>query len=278
MAEYLKLDKLSGLLSDFYKVTGQRIGIFDGNMSIILECPKRHSPFCERIRSSQEGTRRCRECDNYGMHEALKSGRTITYRCHAGLLEACSPIYDKDKIAGYLMFGQVIYDRNIDDQHDMIFDKCRDIIDVRSFNNLFGSIRTISPDYLDAATNIMTACVGYIQLEQLIKLQNEGLWGQMQHYIDNNADTAFTLSDMANDLAVSISTLCKTAKRYSGKSVGQLVIDLRIKRAKHLLANERNLTVSQVSAVVGIEDYNYFSRIFKKETGYSPTEYRKQAQ
>ena len=176
------------------------------------------------------------------------------------------------------MFGQVIYDRNIDDQHDMIFDKCRDIIDVRSFNNLFGSIRTISPDYLDAATNIMTACVGYIQLEQLIKLQNEGLWGQMQHYIDNNADTAFTLSDMANDLAVSISTLCKTAKRYSGKSVGQLVIDLRIKRAKHLLANERNLTVSQVSAVVGIEDYNYFSRIFKKETGYSPTEYRKQAQ
>jgi YesN/AraC family two-component response regulator len=100
----------------------------------------------------------------------------------------------------------------------------------------------------------------------------------MQHYIDYNADTAFTLSDMANDLAVSISTLCKTAKRYSGKSVGQLVIDLRIKRAKHLLANERNLTVSQVSAVVGIEDYNYFSRIFKKETGYSPTEYRKQAQ
>ena len=47
MAEYLKLDKLSGLLSDFYKVTGQRIGIFDGNMSIILNVPNGTARFAK---------------------------------------------------------------------------------------------------------------------------------------------------------------------------------------------------------------------------------------
>jgi AraC-like DNA-binding protein len=141
------------------------------------------------------------------------------------------------------------------------------------FSQLFESIRKIPSDYLNAAANIMAACVGYIRLEQMLKLSREDLWGRMKHYIEKKANMPFALMEMADDLSVSVSTLCKTAQKRAGKTVGQLVTAQRIEHAKSLLADE-NLTITDIAALVGIEDYNYFSRLFRKETGVTPKAYR----
>lgn len=47
----------------------------------------------------------------------------------------------------------------------------------------------------------------------------------------------------------------------------------RVHLAKKLLKSD--FMVKEVGDMVGINDYNYFSKLFKKETGYSPTEYKK---
>jgi AraC-like DNA-binding protein len=139
---------------------------------------------------------------------------------------------------------------------------------------LFEGIRKIPADYLNAVANIMSACVGYIRLEQLMKLSREDLWCQMQHYIEKKAGCHFSLSEMSSDLSVSVSTLCKTAQARSGKTIGYLVMEQRIARAKKLLADD-HLLIADIASRVGLDDYNYFSRLFKKETGISPTEFRK---
>jgi two-component system response regulator YesN len=48
---------------------------------------------------------------------------------------------------------------------------------------------------------------------------------------------------------------------------------LRIEEAKELISNEL-LSLKEVCYEVGYNDPNYFSRVFKKVTGMSPTEYR----
>ena len=48
---------------------------------------------------------------------------------------------------------------------------------------------------------------------------------------------------------------------------------IRINQAKHLLINEA-VSIEEIAWNVGYEDASYFTRIFKKETGYTPTEYR----
>ena len=266
--------ELSRLLADFYSVTGQRIGIFDVNMNILMEHPKRHSPFCRKIRSGVKGTHRCNACDAYGMRESVKTGKTFTYRCHAGLLEVCCPILDDEGITGFLMFGQVLYDGNREGQRQEVWNQCGEFFqNYEEFLALFEGIRKIPADYLNAAANIMSACVGYIRLEQLMKLSKEDLWGQMQHYIEKKAGSHFSLSEMSRDLSVSISTLCKTAQARAGKTVGRLVIEQRIARAKKLL-EDNSLSIAEVASRVGVDDYNYFSRLFKKETGVTPSEFR----
>lgn len=52
--------------------------------------------------------------------------------------------------------------------------------------------------------------------------------------------------------------------------------DLRMKRAKEFLT-ETGLSIKAVSYETGYSDPNYFSKIFKKHTGLTPTEYRHNA-
>ena len=62
------------------------------------------------------------------------------------------------------------------------------------------------------------------------------------------------------------------------KSVGVNFVDylteLRINAAKDLL-KDPFLTMSEVASMVGYESANYFTRVFKKNTGITPTEYRR---
>jgi two-component system response regulator YesN len=63
-------------------------------------------------------------------------------------------------------------------------------------------------------------------------------------------------------------------KQETGLSITAYVIKKRIEKAKQLLI-ERVLTLPEVAERVGFSDYNYFSRVFKKEVGVSPINYRK---
>ena len=62
----------------------------------------------------------------------------------------------------------------------------------------------------------------------------------------------------------------------TGQTILQYTNRLRITKAKELL-HFTNDSVSEIAAEVGIEDLYYFSRLFKKLVGMSPSEYRKRA-
>lgn len=261
------------LIKDFYVVTGQRIGFFDKNFNIIAEYPKKCCDFCECIRQHPDGFCACMKSDRTLLEEASK-GKTIRNRCHAGLLEVCAPIIDDMGISGYLMFGQILYDKNVEIQHNEIKKLTSIYFNEDVFNDRISSVRTLSPDYIDSVENIMTACISYIHLNKILNATKTGLWAQIDYYIERNFASNFSLEDMANDLGVSISSICKTAKKYSNKTIHQLLMVKRLKKAKSLLKNT-DMNINEIAYTVGIQDYNYFTKLFRKNENLTPSEYRK---
>ena len=63
-------------------------------------------------------------------------------------------------------------------------------------------------------------------------------------------------------------------KEYTGLSPKNYQIKLRIDRAKQYLC-DLGMSVSECAETLGFNDVNYFCRLFKKETGYTPTEFKK---
>jgi len=78
----------------------------------------------------------------------------------------------------------------------------------------------------------------------------------------------------ANKLNVTPNYLSDTIKHHSGRSALNIIHDYIIEEAKTLLKTSSQ-TVSEISYILGFEYPNYFSRLFKKKTKLSPSDFRK---
>ncbi|MBR2971780.1 MAG: AraC family transcriptional regulator [Clostridia bacterium] len=93
-------------------------------------------------------------------------------------------------------------------------------------------------------------------------------------YISNNYSERISTKDLAAYCFVSEEHLCRFFKKTVGKTVSEYVNQYRVEKAAVLLSNTDD-TVGDVGASVGFEDINYFSRIFKRIKGLTPSEYRR---
>lgn len=95
-----------------------------------------------------------------------------------------------------------------------------------------------------------------------------------QSYIDNNYEKSLQATEIARSIGMSYGYFSRCFHDVTGQSFSDYCIQLRIRQAKNLLETT-NHTVQAVASAVGYQDEKYFSRIFKKFTGMSPSEYRK---
>ena len=70
---------------------------------------------------------------------------------------------------------------------------------------------------------------------------------------------------------------CRLFKRQYGIAPVQYVAELRMTRIKAML-RDTSLGISQIAEMEGYENLGYFSRLFRRHSGMSPSEYRKSFQ
>jgi len=83
------------------------------------------------------------------------------------------------------------------------------------------------------------------------------------------------LNWIAKSLGVRASYLTDVFKPYTSMTLHQYFISIKIVRAKELLG--RGLPVKEVASRLGFRDEYYFSRLFKKKTGLSPSRWKPHA-
>lgn len=93
-------------------------------------------------------------------------------------------------------------------------------------------------------------------------------------YLNTNlTDPNLTLSVLPALVGVSEVYLRRIFKKYFGFTPTDFVTHHRIQLAKQLLADCYTKTISEIAAQTGYNDPLYFSRVFKKQTGLSPSKY-----
>jgi len=94
-------------------------------------------------------------------------------------------------------------------------------------------------------------------------------------YIDVHFEKKLTLESLAAQFFVDKTYLARIFKAQYDCTVMNYLYRVRVTKAKELLRFTED-TIEQVGKAVGMEDSNYFSRMFKKIEGISPGEYRRQ--
>lgn len=101
--------------------------------------------------------------------------------------------------------------------------------------------------------------------------------GELKEAIQDQIDTNLTLSltELAESLDVNPTYVSRTFGRYfDDLSFGAYIRKLRIEKALHLLDNT-TYSLTEIAYLTGFSDQSHFTRIFKKQTGQNPSEYRK---
>lgn len=96
---------------------------------------------------------------------------------------------------------------------------------------------------------------------------------QVMNDVFLHLDGEISLHDLSSRAGVSDSYLSARFKEETGETLSHWVRGKRVQKAKDLLVQE-NLSIAQVAEQVGILDVSYFIRLFRKETGMTPGEYR----
>ncbi len=92
-------------------------------------------------------------------------------------------------------------------------------------------------------------------------------------FVEENYVHDISLSDAANALHYSEPYFCKIFKDCFGKSFVLYLTELRVEKSKELL-NDITVNVKDICAKVGFRDSNYYTKVFKRMEGMTPTEYR----
>lgn len=124
---------------------------------------------------------------------------------------------------------------------------------------------------------LILACklIPSLELEAKLNKHEEKRIKVMIEYIHNNFSRDISLKDIADSTHISKSECCRCFKKYLKMSPFEYLMQYRIIEASALLQNTAK-PITEIMSLVGFNDASYFTKIFKRFTKYTPTQYRKQ--
>ncbi len=106
-------------------------------------------------------------------------------------------------------------------------------------------------------------------------MKNQALAEHIRVYLETHYMEDISLQDAAEQLHYSDAYFCRFFKQNFDKSFIMYLSELRIEKAKELLA-DITVNIKEIGQKVGYRDSSYFTKVFKRITGVTPSEYRYQ--
>lgn len=104
-------------------------------------------------------------------------------------------------------------------------------------------------------------------------MKNQLFTEYIRGYIETHYMDDISLQDVAAQLHYSDAYFCRFFKQNFDKNFIMYLSELRVEKAKELL-EDMTINVKDISAKVGFRDSSYFTKVFKRITGVTPSEYR----
>ena len=270
------LYKLQELLMNFNVLTGLRSVIFGMDKKIIARYPEHNCEFCRLLKENPLIFQKCQKSDAIAIINSQKTKHSSIYECHAGLTEIIVPIYISNSFIGYLMLTGVLLNKQANEYWLEVKDRYKESgVSESILKKAFFQLEAVNMEQIQAAAQILEACVSYIWQTGLILMQENSLPRRISEYITSHLDDDLSVGSLCRNFGIDKSKFYRTSRSFFGLSINQIIKNERMKKAIDLLMNS-SLNINEISCIVGFPDYNYFIKVFKANYGITPLQYRKQ--
>lgn len=258
-------EKLYVLLKDFHQLTGLKVSFSKDYDTPILGVPHNICALCRYKQNDREFYLRCKASDKKAYDIASRSDEPYIYECHYHLTEALQPVVVYGKHVGYFQIGQMLTDRDK-------FIRLNRPTDYEL--SLLDDLASPSLETLRSAAAILSSLAKYTVIDRYIGLSAQQNLDAVLEYIEEHYREHITVADLCRIFHYSRPSLFMHFKNELNQGITSYINDLRLEKSKALLEEH---SVKEVASLVGFEDANYFSRIFKKKYGVSPSAFSKKS-
>lgn len=105
------------------------------------------------------------------------------------------------------------------------------------------------------------------------KVDTPEFFSSVDDFIKTHFTESITLPALCRKFGISQTYMSKLFRKYSGNSFNGYVKKVRLMKAQQLMHEDRNLKIKDIAEIVGFRDQFYFSRLFRREVGMTPSEY-----
>lgn len=236
--------------------------------------------FCNAAKNLPDGRRACDKSDKVdAVALAAQYRQPFFFECHLGMREWVLPLLHEDKLIGMVFIGQcrIAGESNEKQMLQRVREEGGDPEEfLRHYNRLpiltredLRNIGLILSSYFDIRIE-HSQPLGHSP-ESL----NAPLALRVRDYIDQHYKNTLSTGKLAQTFFISEAYLSRLFRQSFALTVTAYLHQTRINHAKQLLKTT-TASVSSIALNVGYTDLNYFSRIFKNQTGLTPSAFRNQ--
>lgn len=275
--EIILKDDIQQVFNRFSECFNIRIAFFSAvgkELKVGLNRPL--SEFCSIINRKLKKGDICLENDKEYREKAKAQEEMITYTCHAGLIESVTPIFIDGHLIGYVMIGQVRSSKKLS---SVVYKNLNIGIDEQEFlSRAFNEIPYYPKDKLESIIDIFSFLVDYIITKNMVHLKKNIIIEKIITFAEEHPGNNISLEDATRLVGKSSSTISHLFSKYYNKGFRQVMIDIKIRKAVGYMETDPEMRIGEISALLGFTDQFYFSRLFKKRTGVSPSNFLQQSQ
>ena len=267
----MKKEEIISLLSELHKVSGFRISLHGIDFEEIAAYPETPLPFCAYVHGKRGEYEKCTKSDAEACKQVREADGFLIYKCRYGLTEVICPLHTLGSPAGYLMMGQAI-DEDVDPSS--LIDSVISLGGKAVAEDLAASVPRISTEKTASFAKIMTVCAEYMTLINALPKNKPSTAELTRLFVHENFREKISIKEISLALGRTKSAICPAFKEKYGITVMDYLTSLRIEEAKKMLL-QTDMTVGEISDEVGFSDTSYFSKVFFRSVGISPSQYRR---
>lgn len=266
--------ELLKLMRDFYTLTGIRLVLFDAEYRELFSYPSGYDTFCAVMRRNGDFDKKCRMSDKDAFEKCKQCRALHVHKCHAGLTEATVPLFEGERIIGFMMLGQITASRDKERLTEELLALAKEYGAGESLLPHVRRIKYKNEEQIRAASGIMEACTAYVRLKELVTPSGKRLIDAIDRFIEEHIGEPLDVARICEAFSISRTRLYDTLRPYTDGGIAGYLKRKRLEHAKNLIRTS-SLSIPEIASASGFSDYNYFLRLFKKAYGVSSKAMRK---
>jgi AraC-like DNA-binding protein/ligand-binding sensor protein len=211
--------------------------------------------------------------------KCVNNNQPYVYKCPFGLTEIITPIVVNKKVIGVILAGQI----RSSQKDSFILPKDVNITSDKFFKlrELYKEIPVVNYEKIIALKDFMLYILNYIietnfEIIMKSKMSKDILHivEEVKKFIDKNFCKKIDIQQLAQKFDIPMYYLTHMFHEVVGRSISNYINNKRLNYSIQLL-KDPSYTIKQIVSICGFNDQHYFNKMFKKEFGITPGQFRK---